>query len=591
MSTIPDHYDDPSLEEDDATAEQQEVSHKEEDSMPNDDETATTSTCNNYNPHEVQTTKSSNTNTTTSPTTKKRKSSTTSRSKKKKKGRNSSSSSSGSSSSRDKKSTVDSPSDTNNHQNRTKKSCHHCRASHLKCDGKRPCVRCIAKKRDCIEYDPLLLNSGTNMNDNDESSHTACAQSVTTVGVVPTSVETQRPSIGEVPVAEKVVKKSSSSEIKAKLKKLTIGKKRSTVHDCTDGNCSGDDREEVKEEQKPKEKRRKKKEGSKKKGNSQEMSSSSTSASQPDHIKKRTSNRRKKHSLLMNENEQQTSSQQSSGSSSTMDHHGDAQPTYRTVKRRKLNELSEQQPFMEENHLEHHHSHHDTMEDRYRTGNSVYTSVHDHNAHYDVDNNSHHHASIHIQYPAYAHDMVMPVMFERSIPTSTSTVISVLDPMTSESHRSHDKNCKSSCGVITNTKRMNNHESDCDNGDENHHHHHVNNMFQDISMNYPSHTHHDNDESTSTIGSSSCCSSPESILEEVCFHGSNHSDPAVYSIANLFEQDSIPDPIVYHSGHDFMSDETKSTELTSSSIDFDHEEMAKRLTQNFANSFATTSTM
>jgi hypothetical protein len=46
---------------------------------------------------------------------------------------------------------------SHHNHNRVKKSCHHCRASHLKCDGKRPCARCIGKNRECFEYDPNLI--------------------------------------------------------------------------------------------------------------------------------------------------------------------------------------------------------------------------------------------------------------------------------------------------------------------------------------------------------------------------------------------------------------------------------------------------
>lgn len=40
-----------------------------------------------------------------------------------------------------------------------KRSCHHCRKGHIKCDGYRPCSSCISRKKDCIEYDVKLTRA------------------------------------------------------------------------------------------------------------------------------------------------------------------------------------------------------------------------------------------------------------------------------------------------------------------------------------------------------------------------------------------------------------------------------------------------
>ncbi len=40
-------------------------------------------------------------------------------------------------------------------------SCHHCRASHIRCDGGRPCSNCVRRSKECFNYDSLLYHQSS----------------------------------------------------------------------------------------------------------------------------------------------------------------------------------------------------------------------------------------------------------------------------------------------------------------------------------------------------------------------------------------------------------------------------------------------
>lgn len=58
-------------------------------------------------------------------------------------------------------------------------SCHHCRSSHIRCDGRRPCDNCVKRGKECFDYDKTLLYQQHVLDLLNISNHT---NSINTVG-------------------------------------------------------------------------------------------------------------------------------------------------------------------------------------------------------------------------------------------------------------------------------------------------------------------------------------------------------------------------------------------------------------------------
>jgi len=414
------------------------------------------------------------TTTNTEPTTKKKKTGGAHKKKKKKRTKTSSNNHSNNNKSNGtNKKNQSTSSSLNNNNNRTKKSCHHCRASHLKCDGKRPCSRCVSKKRECIEYDPNLIysaNHETAKNSNHSNNtinHNQCS------------------------IAEQQLQKNDDHS------------------DCDDCDTDGD----VHMEQ-------------------QVMKATRRSHHHTRLSDQSSSGPRRKPSISAI----RKSTTHDNNSSSSSSKSGSDSLTSRS-KRRKMN------------HRDH------SEEEEEEEDNPTLASNNYHSRVLSPDSISH---------------ICLP---SDSSPPSLDCPLHLSTGTTAFNFVSNDENAM----AVDDEK---------------------NNMFRDMMV---------DDENTmgSTYSCSSSCSSPEAIVGEVvCFSGLNYSNPDVYRIVGLFEQDSIPDPVMYDSEQDFMGQYGKNTinspyttrrdsssSLSDSNIDFDHEEMAKRLAFNFSNSFATTSTM